>query len=83
MVRYYGACTEEDDKENVVRVMLVMEKVAGKSLERWRMNNNEPRNQEFANVMNIARQIAQAMHYVTASGVLHRDLTTANILVSA
>jgi eukaryotic-like serine/threonine-protein kinase len=60
---------------------LVMEYIEGKSLEQ--VLSGEARRLSLSTALRLAQELAEALHYAHAQGVIHRDVKPANILVTA
>ncbi|MEW6183428.1 MAG: diguanylate cyclase [Bacillota bacterium] len=72
IVRSYAAGEYED------RPYIVMELLEGDTLSKYLGNNV---NLKLADVVDIIRQIADALSYVHSKGVIHRDIKPGNIIV--
>lgn len=60
---------------------LVMEYVEGQSLQQ--LVTQEKRTLPISTTLRLIQEIAEALHYAHAQGVVHRDIKPANILVTA
>jgi serine/threonine protein kinase len=60
---------------------LVMEYVEGQSLQQLMGRENRPL--PLSTTLRIIQEVAEALHYAHAQGVVHRDIKPANILVTA
>jgi serine/threonine-protein kinase len=56
---------------------IVMEYIAGATLEAMTSNGIKP-----AAALDLTKQIAEALHYAHAQGIVHRDIKPANIIVT-
>jgi serine/threonine protein kinase len=59
---------------------LVMEYIEGKSLDQ--VLSGEDRRLSLSTALRLAQELAEALHYAHAQGVIHRDIKPANILVT-
>lgn len=60
---------------------LVMEYVEGKSLDQHLSGQNGPL--PLGTALQLTQELAEALHYAHAQGVVHRDIKPANILITA
>ena len=60
---------------------LVMEYVEGQSLQQ--LVTREKRALPISTTLRLIQEVAEALHYAHAQGVVHRDIKPANILVTA
>jgi serine/threonine-protein kinase len=60
---------------------LVMEYVEGQSLQQLMGRENRPL--PLSTTLRLIQEVAEALHYAHAQGVVHRDIKPANILVTA
>ena len=68
-----------DVREDEPEPYLVMEYVKGQSLQE--LVNRENRTLPLSTTLRLVQEIAEALHYAHAQGVIHRDIKPANILV--
>jgi serine/threonine protein kinase len=68
-----------DVREEEPEPFLVMEYVKGQSLEA--LVSRENRTLPLSTTLKLVQEIAEALHYAHAQGVVHRDIKPANILV--
>jgi eukaryotic-like serine/threonine-protein kinase len=74
-----GIVTMFDVREEEPEPFLVMEYVKGQSLEA--LVSRENRTLPLSTTLKLVQEIAEALHYAHAQGVVHRDIKPANILV--
>ncbi len=60
---------------------LVMEYIEGQSLQQLMGRDNRPL--PLSTTLRLVQEVAEALHYAHAQGVVHRDIKPANILVTA
>ena len=60
---------------------LVMEYIEGQSLQQLMGRDNRP--MPLSTTLRLVQEVAEALHYAHALGVVHRDIKPANILVTA
>src|ERR1700730_7603134 len=74
-----GIVTMFDVREEEPEPYLVMEYVKGQSLQE--LVSRENRTLPLSTTLQLVQEIAEALHYAHAQGVIHRDIKPANILV--
>src|SRR3984893_5003960 len=74
-----GIVTMFDVREEEPEPYLVMEYVKGQSLQE--LVSRENRTLPLSTTLRLVQEIAEALHYAHAQGVIHRDIKPANILV--
>ena len=74
-----GLVTMFDVREDEAEPYLVMEYVKGQSLQE--LVSRENRTLPLSTTLQLVQEIADALHYAHAQGVIHRDIKPANILV--
>jgi serine/threonine protein kinase len=74
-----GIVTMFDVREEEPEPYLVMEYVNGQSLQE--LVSRENRTVPLSTMLRLVQEIAEALHYAHAQGVIHRDIKPANILV--
>jgi serine/threonine protein kinase len=74
-----GIITMFDVREEEPEPYLVMEYVKGQSLQE--LVSRENRTLPLSTTLQLVQEIAEALHYAHAQGVIHRDIKPANILV--
>jgi eukaryotic-like serine/threonine-protein kinase len=74
-----GIVTMFDVREDEPEPYLVMEYVKGQSLQQ--LVSRENRTLPLSTTLRLVQEIAEALHYAHAQGVIHRDIKPANILV--
>jgi serine/threonine protein kinase len=74
-----GIVTMFDVREEEAEPYLVMEYVKGQSLQE--LLSRENRTLPLSTTLQLVQEIAEALHYAHAQGVVHRDIKPANILV--
>ncbi len=74
-----GIVTMFDVREEEPEPYLVMEYVTGQSLQE--LVSRENRTLPLSTTLRLVQEIAEALHYAHAQGVIHRDIKPANILV--
>ncbi len=74
-----GIVTMFDVREEEAEPYLVMEYVKGQSLQE--LLSRENRTLPLSTTLQLVQEIAEALHYAHAQGVIHRDIKPANILV--
>lgn len=75
-----GIVTIYDVEEDTSGPYIVMEYVAGRTLDQLLAGEGQRFTPETA--LNLAEQLAQALHYAHAQGIVHRDIKPANIIVT-
>jgi serine/threonine protein kinase len=75
-----GIVTIFDAREEEAEPYLVMEYVEGQSLQQ--LVSRENRTLPLSTTLRLVQEIAEALHYAHAQGVVHRDIKPANILVT-
>ena len=74
-----GIVTMFDVREEEPEPYLIMEYVNGQSLQA--LITRENRTLPLSTTLQLVQEIAEALHYAHAQGVIHRDIKPANILV--
>jgi serine/threonine protein kinase len=74
-----GIVTMFDVREDGPKPYLVMEYVKGQSLQD--LVSRENRTLPLSTTLRLVQELAEALHYAHAQGVIHRDIKPANILV--
>jgi serine/threonine protein kinase len=74
-----GIVTMFDVREDEPEPYLVMEYVKGQSLQE--LVSRENRTLPLSTTLRLVQELAEALHYAHAQGVIHRDIKPANILV--
>jgi serine/threonine protein kinase len=74
-----GIVTMFDVREDEPEPYLVMEYVKGQSLQE--LVSRENRTLPLSTTLRLVQELAEALHYAHAQGVIHRDVKPANILV--
>ena len=76
-----GIVTIFDAREEEAEPYLVMEYVEGQSLQQ--LVSRENRTLPLSTTLRLVQEVAEALHYAHAQGVVHRDIKPANILVTS
>jgi serine/threonine protein kinase len=74
-----GIVTMFDVEEEEPEPYLIMEYVKGQTLQA--LISREKRSLPLSTTLQVVQEVAEALHYAHAQGVIHRDIKPANILV--
>lgn len=77
-LNHANVCTVHDSGEHDAQVYLVMECVAGQSLDRLLKNDGLP----VETVLRYGAQIAAGLAHAHQNGLLHRDLKSSNVMIT-
>mmetsp|Transcript_12482 Transcript_12482/g.37497 ORF Transcript_12482/g.37497 Transcript_12482/m.37497 type:complete len:888 (-) Transcript_12482:561-3224(-) len=77
IVQFYGACLEGD------HAMLIMEYCAGGDLRRALQSERGPELAWYRGGRAVALDVARGLRFCHATGVIHRDLKSSNVLLTA